>query len=71
MHLASRNMLNHLPFNNKSLSKEIMKTTRLRNKFLKDRTKESKSRYSKRRNYWVLLIRKMKKYYYSNLDIKT
>ena len=61
---------NHLAFMNKSLSKEIMKRTRLRNKFLKDRDKENKSRYSKQRNYCVSLIRKMKKDYYSNLDIK-
>ena len=61
---------NHLPFMNKILSKEIMKRTRLRNKFLKDRNKENKSKYSKQRNYCVSLIRKMKKDYYSNLDVK-
>ena len=55
---------------NKNLSKEIMKRTRLRNKFLKDRNKENKRRYSKQRNYFVSFIRKMKKDYYSNLDIK-
>ena len=43
---------------------------RLRNKFLKDRSKENKSRYSKQRNYCASLIRKKKKDYYSNLDIK-
>ena len=62
---------NHLPFMNKSLSKEIMKRTHLRNKFLKYRNKENKSRYTKKkRNYCVSLVRKMKKDYYSNLDIK-
>ena len=60
----------HLPFMNKILSKEIMKRTRLRNKFLKDQNKENKSRYSKQRNYCVSLIRKMKKDYYSTLDVK-
>ena len=55
---------------NMSLSKEIMTRTRLRNKFLKDRNKEDKIRFSKQRNYCVSLIRKMKKDYYSNLDIK-
>ena len=35
-----------------------MKITRLRNKFLKDRNKQNKSRYSKQRNYCVSLIRK-------------
>ena len=47
-----------------------MKRARLRNKFLKDRNKENKSRHWKQRNYCVSLIRKMKKDYYSNLDIK-
>ena len=61
---------NHLPFINMSVSKEIMTRTRLRNKFLKDRNKENKIRFSKQRNYCVSLIRKMKKDYYSNLDIK-
>ena len=42
---------NHLSFMNKILLKEIMKRTRLRNKFLKDQNKENKSRYSKQRNY--------------------
>ena len=45
-----------------------MKRTRFRNKFLKDRNK--KGRYSKQKNYCVLLIRKMKKDYCSNIDIK-
>ena len=35
---------NHLPFMNKTLSKEIMKRTKLCNKFLKGRTDESKKR---------------------------
>ena len=59
-----------MPFTNKSLSKEIKKRTCRRNKFLKDRNKENKSRYSKQRNYCVSYIRKMKKDYCSNLDIK-
>ena len=45
-----------------------MKITRLRNKFLKDKT-NNKRRYSKQRNYCVSLIRKMKKDYYSTLDV--
>ena len=35
---------NHIPFINKTLSKEIMKRTKLRNKFLKERTDESKKK---------------------------
>ena len=33
---------NHMPFLGKPLSNEIMKRTKLRNKFLKERTDESK-----------------------------
>ena len=52
---------NHLPFMNKSLSKEIMKRTRLRNKFLKDRNKEDKGRYSKQRNLLCIIYKKDEK----------
>ena len=61
---------NHLPFMNKTISKEIMKRTRFRNQFLKTRTDENKSRYTKQRNYCVSLLRKTKTQYYSNLDAK-
>ena len=36
---------NRMPFMNKTLSKEIMKRTKLRHKFLKERTYQSKKRY--------------------------
>ena len=48
-----------------------MKRTRLRNQFLKNRTDENKNRYTKQRNYGVLLLRKVKTQYYSNLDGKS
>ena len=51
---------NHLPIMNKTISKEIMKRNRLRNKFLKNRTDENKSRYTKQRNYCDSLLRKTK-----------
>ena len=54
---------NHLPFMNKTLSKEIMKRTRLRNKFLKNRNDYNKREFSKQRNYCVSLVRKSKKFY--------
>ena len=44
---------NHIPFMNKALSKEVMTRTRLRNKFLKDRSEKNKKKYSKQRNYCV------------------
>ena len=61
---------NHLPFMNKTIYKEIMKRTRLRNRFLKDRNDYNKREFSKQRNYCVSLVRKSKKLYYSNLDEK-
>ena len=59
---------NYLLFMNKTISKEIMKRTRFRNQFLKNRTDENKSRYTKQRSYCVLLLIKTKSQYYSNLD---
>ena len=47
-----------------------MKRSRFRNQFLKARTDENKSRYTKQRNYCVQLLRKTKARYYSNLDEK-
>ena len=41
---------------NKTLSKEIMKRTRLRNKFLKIRNDYNKREFSKQRNYTVYLL---------------
>ena len=52
---------NHLPFMNKSLSKEIMKRTHLRNKFLKYRNKENKSRYSKKKKLLCITCKKDEK----------
>ena len=54
---------------NKTLSKEIMKRTRLRNKFLRNKNDCNKREFSKQRNYCVSLVRKSKKLY-SNLDEK-
>ena len=61
---------NHMPFMNKTLSKEIMKRTKLRNKFLTERTDESKNRYTSQRNYCVSLLKKTKKNYYNSLNEK-
>ena len=57
-------------FMNKTLSKEIMKRTKLCNKFLKERTNESKKRYASERNYCVSLLKKTKKNYYDRLNEK-
>ena len=59
-----------MPFINKNLSKEIMKRTKLRNKFLKERTDESKKRYASQRNCCVSLLKMTKKDYYNSLNEK-
>ena len=61
---------NHLPFMNKTLSKEIMMRARLRSRFLKNRTEENKRKYMKQQNYCVSLLRKVKSEYYSNRNEK-
>ena len=51
----------HSPFMNKTLSKAIMLRTKVRNKFVTNRTDESKTNYVKQRNLCVSLLRKTKK----------
>ena len=55
---------------NKKLSKEIMKRSRLRNKFLNTKSDIDRKAYNKQRNYVVSLLRNEKKNFYSNLDTK-
>ena len=59
-----------MTFINKILSKEIMKRTNLRNKFLNDRTEENRNSYALQRNYYVSLLKKTKKEYFGNLNKK-
>ena len=61
---------NNSPFMNKVLSKAFMTRSRFRNKFLKNPTKDNRIIYNKQRNYCVNLLRKEKKKYYNNLDLK-
>ena len=51
---------NQMPFMTKDLSKEIMKRSRLRNRFLKDRSLENRMLYTQQRNYCVSLFKKYK-----------
>ena len=55
---------------NKTLSKEIMKRSNLRNKYLKSRSEEDRQRFRKQRNLCVSLLRKTKRSYYSNFNEK-
>ena len=60
---------NQAPFITKTLSKEIMKRSRLRNKFLNTKSDIDRKAYNKQRNYVVSLLRKEKKDFYGKLDI--
>ena len=53
----------------KELHKAIMKRSRLRNKFLKDRTENNQKNFKHQRNFCRKLLRTTKKSYYSNLYI--
>ena len=61
---------NHMPFITKDLSKAIMKRSKLRNNYLKNKTDANRMLYKKQRNYCVSLLRKSKTNYYANLDEK-
>ena len=52
----------------KDLSKNIMKRSRLCNKYLNNNNEENRKLYAQQRNYCVSLLRKTKKVYYENLD---
>ena len=57
-------------FVTKSLRKAIMKKSKLRNKYLCERTNEAKSLYNKQRNLYVSIVRKNKRDYFGNLNNK-
>ena len=61
---------NQSPFMNKQLNKSVMDRNRLRNKYLRNKSEETKKAYNKQRNYVVSLLRKSKREYYNSLDIK-
>ena len=57
-------------FMNNDIYKAIMVRSRLRNKYLKLKTEESKNAYKKQRNHCASIIRKAKCNFYENLDPK-
>ena len=59
---------NNFPFMNNELPKAIMVRSRLRNKYLKLKTIESKDAYKRQRNYCVSLLRKIEKNFYEHLN---
>ena len=59
---------NNSPFMNKTLSKDVMTRSRLRNKFIRNPIHGNKVNYTRYRNYCTGLFRKEKKLFYNNLD---
>ena len=59
-----------MPFKNKNLVNAHRKRTRLRNKFLKNKTETNKVYYNKQRNFCVYLLWEAKKDYYGDLNEK-
>ena len=62
---------NHVKFMTKGLHKAIIKRSRLRNTFLRDRTETSRKKYKKQRNFFVNLSKKAKKDHFANLDVNS
>ena len=61
---------NHKPLMTNEISKAIMTRTRLRNRFLKNRSTRNRDLFRKQKNLCVSLLRKPKKDYFSNLNEK-
>ena len=61
---------NNAPFMNKTLCKAIMHRSKLKNKFNKIRTEDNKRLYKKQRNFSASLLKKEKRNYYNNFDLK-
>ena len=61
---------NEAPFMTKELHNAIMKRSRYRNKFLKDKSQASREYYKIQRNLCKKLLRKTKKSYFERLNTK-
>merc|ERR1712208_258995 len=61
---------NNKPYMTKTLRKAIMRRSVLWNKFLKDKTVEAQALYKKQKNYTNKLLKKERKKYFGNLDLK-
>lgn len=61
---------NNAPFMNRTLSKAFMTRARLRNKYFKFPTPENKLSYTKHKNFCTNLLKREKKKYYTELDVK-
>ena len=55
---------------NKNLKKAIMNRSRLLNRYRKEKTEATRSAYKRQKNFCVKLLRKTKKEFYNNLNVK-
>ena len=62
--------VNQAPFMNKNINKEIMKRSRLRDKFLNTKRDIDRKTYNKQRNHCVSLIRREKKKFFNNISTR-
>ena len=61
---------NQAKFMSKILQKTIMNCSRLLNRYRKEKTEATRSAYKRHRNFCVKLLRKTKKEFYNNLNVK-
>ena len=61
---------NNAPFLNKTLFNEFMHRSKLKNQYHKEPTESNKTLYKKQRKFCVSLLKREKKTYYNNLDMK-
>ena len=59
---------NNSNFITKNFRKAILKRSKLRNKYLRERMNEAKSLYNKQRNFCVSILRKKKRDYFGSLN---
>ena len=55
---------------NKNLQKAIMNRSRLLNRYRKEKTEATRSSSERQINFWVKLLRKTKKEFNNNLNVK-
>ena len=61
---------NNAPFMNKTLSQAFMHRSKLRNRYNKNPIEQNRISYNQQRNYCVTLLKKEKRRYGNNLDLK-
>ena len=61
---------NHVPYMTKNLRKAIMKRSQLESKYISNSTVENMNKYIKHKTFCSKLYKKVRKKFYSQLDIK-